>query len=378
MFITIIIFLVVLSLLVFVHEFGHFFSARKLGVKAEEFGFGFPPRVFGIYRDKNRKWKKVWGKKQVTDNSDTIYSINAIPLGGFVRIKGQDGDNHNDPDSFSAKRPWKRAIILSAGVIMNIVLASLLISLGLIIGFPQAIDKDNLPKSVQIYDEKIQIVQVLPDSPAMEAGLQSSDAILKIDGQDVKEEADIINLISNNQNESIDLVIDRSGELKEFEIIPRVSEETGQKIIGVAFSQTGVIKYPWYQALWEGIKMTGYLIWAILYAFYEIIRNLIVGQPAGVEVAGPIGIADLTGQMARMGFIYLIQFTALLSINLAIINILPFPALDGGRLLFLLIEKIKGRPVKQEVEAVFHNLGFILLMALVVWVTFKDILKLFS
>lgn len=378
MFITIIIFLVVLSLLVFVHEFGHFFSARRLGVKAEEFGFGFPPRIFGIYRDKNKKWKKVWGKKQVTDNSDTIYSINAIPLGGFVRIKGQDGDSHDETDSFSAKRPWKRAIILSAGVIMNIALASVLISLGLIIGFPQAIDKDNLPKSVKIYDEKIQIVQVLPDSPAMEAGLQSSDAILKIDGQDIKEEADIINLISNNRNESIDLVVDRSGEMKEFEIIPRINEETGQKIIGVAFSQTGIIKYPWYQAIWEGIKMTGYLTWAILYAFYEIIRNLIVGQPAGVEVAGPIGIADLTGQMARMGFIYLIQFTALLSINLAIINILPFPALDGGRLLFLLIEKIKGSPVKQEVEAIFHNLGFVLLMALVVWVTFKDILKLFS
>lgn len=378
MFITIIIFLVVLSLLVFVHEFGHFFSARRLGVKAEEFGFGFPPRIFGIYRDKNKKWKKVWGKKQVTDNSDTIYSINAIPLGGFVRIKGQDGDSHDETDSFSAKRPWKRAIILSAGVIMNIALASVLISLGLIIGFPQAIDKDNLPKSVKIYDEKIQIVQVLPDSPAMEAGLQSSDSILKIDGQDIKEEADIINLISNNRNESIDLVVDRAGEMKEFEIIPRINEETGQKIIGVAFSQTGIIKYPWYQAIWEGIKMTGYLIWAILYAFYEILKNLIVGQPAGVEVAGPIGIADLTGQMARMGFIYLIQFTALLSINLAIINILPFPALDGGRLLFLLIEKIKGKPVKQEVEAVFHNLGFILLMALVVWVTFKDILKLFS
>ncbi|NCB21208.1 MAG: RIP metalloprotease RseP [Clostridia bacterium] len=257
-------------------------------------------------------------------------------------------------------------------------MASILISLGLMIGFPQAIDKDNLPKSVKIYDEKIQVVQVLPDSPAMEAGLQSSDSILKIDGQVIKDEKDMFNLISGSQNESINLMIDRSGEIKEFEITPKISEDTGQKIIGVAFSQTGVIKYPWYQAIWEGIKMTGYLIWAILYAFYEIIRNLIVGQPAGVEVAGPIGIADLTGQMARMGFIYLIQFTALLSINLAIINILPFPALDGGRLLFLLIEKIKGSPVKQEVEAIFHNLGFVLLMALVVWVTFKDILKLFS
>ncbi len=378
MFVTIIIFLVVLSLLVFVHEFGHFFAARRLGVRAEEFGFGFPPRIFGLYKDRNGKWRKSWGRKEIVDSGDTIYSVNAIPLGGFVKIKGENGDGEDDEDSFSSKKPWKRAVILSAGVFMNIVLASILISIGLMIGFPQSINKDDLPKSIKISDEKVQVVQVAPDSPAFNAGLKPADVLLKINGHTIVSEDDVQLFVNNSESEEILLEISRFGEFQELKIIPELSEEIDKKIIGVAISRTAIIKYSWHTALWEGLKMTGYLLWAIIYAFYEIIRNLIIGQPINAEVAGPIGIADLTGQMARMGVIYLLQFTALLSLNLAIINFLPFPALDGGRLIFLLIEKIKGSPVKKEVEAVFHNIGFMLLMALVVWVTFKDIVKLFN
>lgn len=378
MFTTIIIFLLVLSLLVFVHEFGHFFAARRLGVRAEEFGFGFPPRVFGIYKNTNGKWKFVWGRKKINDSQDTIYSINAVPLGGFVKIKGQDGDEKEDEDSFASKKPWRRAIILSAGVFMNIILAAILISIGLMIGFPQSVSKDNMPKSAIISDEKVQIVEVLSDSPAYEAGLKPADVFVSINNNLIINDDDVQKFINDSEKEEVSLVVSRFGEVQELTIIPAWNEERDRKIIGVAISQTAVVKYPWYTALWEGVKMTGYLLWAILYAFYEIIRNLIISQPINAEVAGPIGIADLTGQMARMGIIYLIQFTALLSLNLAIINFLPFPALDGGRLIFLLVEKIKGRPVKQEVEAVFHNLGFALLMLLVVWVTFKDILKLFN
>lgn len=377
MFTTIIVFIAVLALLVFVHEFGHFFSARKLGVKSEEFGFGFPPRIFGIYKDENGKWKKVWGRKKVADNSDTIYSINALPLGGFVKIKGQDGDQKNDPDSFASKKPWRRAIILASGVFMNVVLASILISIGLMVGFPQAIDKDSLPKKAIISEEKVQVIQVVTDSPAMLAGIKTADIILEINGQEIKEAQNVSDIIYESEGEII-MTINRSDEVKELTITPEYSEDLDKKIIGIAFSQTALVKLPWYSALIEGIKMTGYLLWAIIYAFYDLLRNMIIGQPLGVEVAGPIGIADLTGQMARMGIIYLLQFTALLSLNLAIINLLPFPALDGGRLIFLLIEKIKGSPVKQEVEAIFHNLGFVLLMALVLWVTFKDVLKLFN
>ena len=376
MLLTILVFLIVLSLLVFVHEFGHFFAARKLGVKAEEFGFGFPPRIFGLYKDKNGKWKKSWGRKKIEDNSDTIFSINSIPLGGFVKIKGQDGQEGDDLDSFASKKPWKRAIILSAGVFMNIVLATVLISIGLMIGFPQSVDKGSLSKSAIVSDAKVQILQVMPDSPASLAGLKTADVILNIDEQKIITGDDFSEHILNSEGSELAMTISRFGDIKELTIKPSISEDD-RYIIGVAFTETGTVKYPWYAAIWEGIKMTGYLLWAIIYAFYEIIKNLIIGQPIGAEVAGPIGIADLTGQMARMGIIYLIQFTALLSLNLAIINFLPFPALDGGRLVFLFVEKLRGRPVKKEVEAVFHNIGFMLLMILVVWVTFKDILRFF-
>lgn len=377
MFITIIVFVLVLSLLVFVHEFGHYFSARRLGVKSEEFGFGFPPRIFGIYKDKEGKWKKVWGNKKVEDNSDTIYSINSIIVGGFVKIKGEDGEDKEMSDSFSSKKIWKRAVILASGVFMNIVLALVIISAGFMIGFPQSVDLDNLPAGAKVKNSQVKIAQVLNDSPALEAGLKSSDVIVGIEGQTVRSSDDVVKFIEEDRDNNILLTINRSNEIKEFNIVPKV-QDGDKKIIGIAFSDTATISYTWYQSLWEGVKMTGQLLWAIVYAFYDLIRNLIIGQGATVEVAGPIGIADLTGQMVQMGFIYLLQFTALLSLNLAIINILPFPALDGGRLLFLLIEKIKGKPVKQEVEAVFHNIGFILLMALVVWVTFKDIINIFG
>ena len=146
-----------------------------------------------------------------------------------------------------------------------------------------------------------------------------------------------------------------------------------KKIIGIAFSDTATISYTWYQSLWEGVKMTGQLLWAIVYAFYDLIRNLIIGQGATVEVAGPIGIADLTGQMVHMGFIYLLQFTALLSLNLAIINILPFPALDGGRLLFLVIRLFTGGRLTDEMEGRIHFAGIFLLFALMIYVTWNDI-----
>jgi regulator of sigma E protease len=371
---TIVVFLLVLSLLVFVHEFGHFFAARKLGVKAEEFGFGFPPRIFGVYKDKKGKWKRVWGKKKVEDNEDTIFSINSIPLGGFVKIKGQDGEKEEDKDSFASKKVWKRAVILSAGVFMNIILAIILISVGFMIGFPQAVDKDRLPESAIVSDEKVQIVQVSPDSPASSAGLKVADVIISVNDERVVSSDDVGSLIKRSDGE-IEILVDRFGEYKSLKILPEFDEELDRNIIGISFSPSAIVKYPWYTAMWEGVKSTFQLLGFIIYALYDIVKNLIIGQPVDAEVAGPIGIADLTGQMARMGIIYLIQFTALLSLNLAIINFLPFPALDGGRLIFLLVEKIKGSPVKKEFEAVFHNVGFILLMVLFLWVTIKDVLK---
>ncbi|MDD5032381.1 MAG: RIP metalloprotease RseP [Patescibacteria group bacterium] len=425
MILTIITFLVVFSLLIFAHELGHFWLARRFGVRAEEFGFGFPPRIFGVQLLKGKKLVKLSEKEKVkvevsdlktfdgqeviketiTDSkqevdqlvsfkkwrfvrgskepevrpgeeemqASTIYSLNWIPLGGFVKIKGENGENENETDSFASRKIWQRATILSAGVGMNVILAGILISLGLMIGFPQALD--NIDSRAEVSDRKIQIAQILPDSPAAAAGLLAGDTIITINDKEFATEEELQDFVAGQAGKELAYKIKRGQEETIFNVIPEIRQETGKGGIGIAIAATGLVKYPWYLAIEEGIKQTVFLTWAIIVAFYELIKGLVVGQGIAVDVAGPIGIAALTGQVAQMGLIYIFQFTALLSINLAIINFLPFPALDGGRVLFLIIEKIKGAPVKRELEAAIHNVGFALLMLLVLVVTFRDVAR---
>ncbi len=374
MLLTIISFIIVLSLLVFVHELGHFWTARKFGVKAEEFGFGFPPRIYGVYKDNNGQWKTVRGKKEVKDAPGTVYSINWIPLGGFVKIKGENGENEDEKDSFAGRKIWQRASILSAGVVMNIFLAAVLISIGLMVGLPQSLDNDISDKAV-ITDRKIQVVEVLPESPAETAGLKMADIIISINNQRFNIEEDLQNYVAERSGQELNYKIKRGQVEMNFNITPEVRADTNKGGVGIAIAATGLVKYPWHIAIGEGFKTTIFLVWYIIVAFYELIKGLIFGQGVSGDIAGPVGIAVFTGQVARMGFIYLMQFTALLSINLAIINFLPFPALDGGRVLFLIIEKIKGSPVKREIENIIHNIGFSLLMILVLIVTFKDVAR---
>lgn len=372
MILTIITFVAVLSVLVFVHEIGHFLTARRFGVKAEEFGFGFPPRAVGLYKNKAGKWVRIFGSKEVLDASDTIYSVNWLPLGGFVKIKGENGES-DDPDSFASKKIWQRSFILSAGVTMNIVLAAVLISLGFMIGMPQA--TDGLGASAEVSDRKILVTQVLPKSPAEAAGIEAGDEIVAINGLAFTNYEELQKFVDQNRDKELRYKISREKKEIDLSITPRLIEETGKGGIGVGITEVGIVKYPWYVAIWEGVRMTALLTWAILAAFYELLKNIILGNGVGGNVAGPVGIASLTGQAARMGFVYVLQFAAMLSINLAIINFLPIPALDGGRILFLAIEKIKGRPIKQELEAVIHNIGFALLMLLILIVTFRDVAK---
>lgn len=372
MLLTIIAFILVLSVLVFVHEMGHFMTARWFGIRAEEFGFGFPPRFAGVYKNNEGKWKFVRGNKEVTDCPGTVYSINFIPLGGFVKIKGEDGDN-TESDSFGAKKIWQRTVVLSAGVLMNIVLAAILFSTILMIGSPQAVD--GLGKGAEVSERQLQIIQVAENSPAAQAGLQLGDAIVSINGIEFAKFEDLQKYVDENRGKVLDYKIKRGQEIKDLKITPQLDEKLGKGVIGVAMAETGIVKYPWYLAIWQGIKQTGLYTWIIIVAFYELLKGLILGNGVSADVAGPVGIASLTGQVARMGIVYLLQFTALLSINLAIINFIPFPALDGGRVLFLALEKLKGKPVRRELEAVIHNVGFLLLMVLIVIVTFRDILK---
>lgn len=358
MIVTLLIFIVILGFLVFIHEFGHFLAAKRAGIKVEEFGFGFPPRIFGI------------------EIKGTIYSINWIPIGGFVKIKGESGEHRKDKDSFAAQKIWKRGIILSSGVGMNFLLTILLLIIGFSIGIPSVIDQ-KISSRAKIRDLKIQIFSVVEGLPAEEAGLQMGDTIVKIDDQKFTAIEELQAYNQTLESDSVQLEIDRGGQILTKEVGLVEIEENGQekKAIGVNLVETGIVSYPWYQAIVRGIEATLFITWQIILAIVNILKNLVVSQQLAADISGPVGIAVLTGQVANLGFVYILQFAALLSLNFAIINFLPFPALDGGRLLFLIIEKIRGKAVNANLESIIHNIGFALIILLLLTVTFRDITR---
>ena len=386
---TLIIFLAVLSVLVLAHELGHFSTAKMFKIKVEEFGLGFPPRAIGCYKNKKGKraivkgkdsWEKLNNnesdKVKPKDNS-TIYSLNWLPLGGFVKIKGENGEGKNEEDSFSSKSIWKRTIVLSAGVIMNVILAWVLYSAGYMIGLPQATSEDNLGKNAIVSESAVALIEITPDSPAEKAGLEVGDIVLEINGEKVGGQEELQNLISKEEGNIVKLLISRDKETIELEVQPEYNETEKRALMGVGIFSTGTVRYPFFSSLIEGAKLTGWTLKEIVVAFGNLFKDIFSGVKVGDQFAGPVGIATYTGQAANMGFVYLLQFMAILSLNLAIINILPFPALDGGRILFLIIEKFKGKPVKKEIENIVNNIGFYLLIALIIFITFKDIMRLF-
>ncbi len=351
---TIILFLVVLSVLVFVHEFGHYFSAKRLGVKVEEFGFGFPPRAFGVKR------------------GGTTYSVNWIPLGGFVRIKGESGEDGRDPDSFVRQSAPRRLLILAAGVLMNLLLAWGLFTIGAAIGLPEALEGQ--PSAARIRERSITVTDVLPGSPAESAGLSYGDRIAAIDGAAVVSFVDLTERIAVSAGREVTLEVRRGSDgTRNVAVTPVVLEQTGKPGIGVGLVESGIVSYPWYLAPLRGLELTWRNTIAVFAALGSLVVSIFSGNGVTADVAGPVGIAVATGQVARLGFTYLLQFTALLSINLAVINLLPLPALDGGRVLFLAIEKIRRKPVDRALEGIVHQIGFALLLLLALLVTFQDV-----
>jgi regulator of sigma E protease len=374
--ITVLIFILILGLLVFVHELGHFVVARRNGVRAEEFGFGFPPRIFGIYKNEKGKRKIFWGSKEVK-SSDTIYSANWIPLGGFVKIRGEDGEEKNNPESFAAKGSFARVRILAAGVLMNLFLAMVLFSFSFYLGVPQLAEEVT---GGNVANEKIQIVEVGKSTPAEAMGLRMGDEILgavNSEGQLAKFASveDVQKYIGENKGSQLVFSIRRGKEELKLTGVPRTEFPEGEGPLGIGLAKTVEVRYPWYQAIVKGVEYTFSLIFTFITFLAGLVWKLIAGRPAGIDVSGPVGIAVLTGQVAQLGFGYLLRFTAMLSVNLAIINALPIPALDGGRILFILIEKIKGSPLSQKFEQRAHNIGFALLISLMIFVTFRDVMK---
>lgn len=369
--ISIVVFIIVLGLLVIVHEIGHFISARIFKVGVDEFGIGFPPRAIGFRR------------------KETMYSINWIPVGGFVKIKGVVGGDQMDSPvkestsvvsttaaSFSDKPIWQRFVILFAGIGMNFLLASVMFSIGYTIGMPSALG--DIPTAATVHDQKVVIVDFVPSSMADEAGLQIGDVITSINGQPVQNTEQLQFLFTNQASvDSVDISIERSSGSQMINRVPIVDLGDGRYGLGAYFTETGIVQLPWYHAIWYGAFQTFELTKMIILALASVIAGIFTSGQVDSSLAGPLGIASLTHQATQLGFIYVLQFAALLSINLAIFNLLPFPALDGGRIAFLVFEVIARRPVNPRVEAIIHNLGFILLLLLIIAVTIKDVFSFF-
>ena len=362
---SIIIFFIILLVLVLVHEFGHFFTAKKFGIRVDEFGFGFPPKLFG----------KKYG--------ETEYSINLLPIGGFVKIFGEnpDDENTNGPDrerSFVHKAKWKQAVVLFAGVFMNLLLAWFLFSIGFMSGQPSSVGE---AKGYELENVNLVIVTVSPDSPAAQAELKSGDKIVS-----VKTSSDILaeinpdtlkSFIISHAGEKIEIgyVRGKNAEVQTASVSPVVNE--GEPRIGIAMDQIGIAKLPFLQAVKEGLALTVHVVKGTVVGLYTLIADACRGQGSLAGVAGPVGMVGIVGDAYEFGFVYLLSFTALISVNLAIINLLPFPALDGGRLFFLLIEKIKGSRLNPKFANMANMVGFVILILLMLVVTFNDILKLF-
>jgi regulator of sigma E protease len=357
---TIIVFLLILSLLIFVHELGHFVMARRVGAKVEEFGFGYPPRIFGIRR------------------GETIYSLNWIPIGGFVKILGEDGEERDNPRSLNSKSIWQRAQVFSAGVIMNFILAATLLSAGYAIGLPAIVGES---QNNSLKDPKIQITEIAAESPAAESGMKVGDEIRKQktknkEAKNINEVEDLQNFVGEHKGEEIILTIQRGEEEIDFSVTPRENFPENQGPMGIGLAKIAIVSYPIHQAIYQGVKTTINLTILIIVLFAKLIWGIITTGHLIFEIGGPVAIVSLTGDAAKMGLIYLLQFTALISINLAVINALPFPALDGGHLFFLAVEKIRKKPVSKKILNKVNNFGFTFLLFLMLIITVHDVMRL--
>ncbi|MCC6563559.1 site-2 protease family protein [Candidatus Uhrbacteria bacterium] len=367
---SVLIFLLILSALVLFHELGHYVLARLFGVKADEFGFGFPPRVLGFV-NVNGKWKRV-GRTDRTRYANTVWSLNWLPLGGFVRLKGEAGEDGKDPDSLLAKNGWQKFAILAAGVTMNWLFAAVVFSAGFMIGVPAV--TEGLPPTAIVTDPRVQIMEVVPSSAAAKAGLKAGDEIVTVEGQRITDAATAQSLLLQHttSGEEITLEIKRDGKMEALLAMPEYLAALDRPGLGVALADTATVRFPAWLAVGEGITMTARYTWMIISGFFGLIGSLFIGKPSA-ELSGPVGIAVMTGGIVAQGKWAVAQFAAILSLNLAVINFLPIPALDGGRATFVLIEAIRRKKNNGRTEAMVHQIGFITLIIIVLLVTLQDL-----
>lgn len=355
MLVAFILFVSVVSLLVFVHELGHFLTARRLKVGVEEFGFGFPPRMFGFKR------------------KGTIYSINWIPFGGFVRLKGEAPGSQQEPDSFSAQTRTRRFAILAAGVAMNYALAFILLTIGFTFGIPTGVDPAS-PQAQRVKNITPQVVVIEPNGPAATAGLELGDTVLRAENTPINSSDDLRRFEEGHGPNPFSLTIIRHGVEQTVSITPVTID--AQPRIGVGIISVGTISYPFPESIWRGFEATVNTTGQVFSSFGRLLRDLVIERKVSEDLSGPVGIVSLTGQAYRLGWSYLVQFVALLSTTLAVVNFFPLPALDGGRALFVMIEAIRRKAVDQKIEGLVHAIGFYFLIALVVLVSIRDVQRL--
>lgn len=333
----------ILLLLVFVHELGHFVTAKLFGITVLEFGFGYPPRLFGI------------------TYKGTLYSVNLLPLGGFTRMAGEDGSEAAamQPGSFASKSKGVRTLVLAAGSLMNAILAPVLLTAVFMMGAPTPTGR-------------VLISAVQPDSPAAAAGLQPGDQVTEIQGHPIHTVQDFRDQVQFRLGQPTTLTLVRGDQPTTVTLTPRENPPEGQGSVGVAIRDQLVNKqYPIWSAFVMGVQEAGHQFAAIWLGLVQTIRGAIAPQ-----FLGPVGIASVTGEVAQLGPQALLEFAAFLSVNLAILNMLPVPALDGGRILFVIIEAVRGRRVDPRKEGLAHFIGMVILLAFIALISYHDLLNM--
>ena len=324
--------IIVLGAIIFFHEFGHFIVAKLSGIKVNEFSMGFGPQIL-----------KIKGK-------ETDYFIRLLPLGGYVKMEGEDAAT-SDPRAFNNKPPLTRLAVILAGPLMNFLIAAILLSA---ISFSSGIATTQ--------------VTVIPGEPAAEAGIRDGDVIYAVDGIKVNSWEDVVDRISNRQKEQVEITVSRNNTLITYNVTAKEDPDTKRGIIGI---KTVVVKHSLSRSLQFGIQKTFWITKMILVGLAQMLTG-----KAAVDVVGPVGIFQIVEEAAKNGIFQVMYIAALISINLGLFNIFPIPALDGGRCVFIILEILRGRPIDLEKEGFIHFIGFVILMIFMIIVLFKDISKL--
>ena len=357
---TIIIFIFILFVLILVHEFGHFIVAKKSGIRVDEFGIGFPPKAATLFK-----------------KNGTEYTINWLPFGGFVKIYGENYEDLEEgqklsKDSFTAKSKWTQVFVLVAGVLMNFLLAWLLISFSFLSGVPASTSS-----GVNVKDPVLTVISVDKDSVAQLAGLQVGDKILSVTDDGVVSSLPtpevFQSIVRSNTNTDISLRVIHENKEIDLVVTPTKSADKDFPSIGISMDFIGIEKIPLNRAFIEGFKSSVSFAKSIVVGFFGIFT----GSTDLSTLSGPVGIAGVVGQASKTGFTELMLLTAIISLNLAVLNLIPFPALDGGRIVFVGIEALMGKPIPVKIFSIINTVGFFLLIGLMILVSVRDVLNLF-